>query len=77
MDYIEMLDREFGRFYRLSREQLERAYRLALNELKDPMRSYLAVLGLISELMSGTATLKNNDKLSGDTAWKITQIIKS
>lgn len=76
MDYIEMLDREFGRAHRIPREKIEEVYNLALNELKDPMNTYLAVLGLISELVRGT-TVFDYSSLSKDTIKEITLIIKA
>lgn len=76
MDYIGMLDREFGRAHRIPRENIEKVYNLALNELQDDMNAYLAVLGLVSELVRGT-TVFDYSSLSKDTVKQITRIIKA
>lgn len=47
MEYTGMLDAEFGRYYRIRKESIEKAYQIALDELNDELVAYFAVHGCI------------------------------
>ena len=48
--YIDYLNLEFGRHYRISKESLEKVYQIALSELNDELEAYLATHGLIKKM---------------------------
>ena len=45
--YINCLVLEFGRYYKISKENIEKAYQIAMDELKDELATYFAVHGCI------------------------------
>ena len=56
-NYINYLVLEFGRYYGISKESLEKAYQIALDELKDELAAYFAAHGCIK-----TMYMKDSDE---------------
>jgi len=48
--YINCLVLEFGRYYKISKENIEKAYQIAMDELNDELAAYLATHGLIKKM---------------------------
>lgn len=55
MDYIGMLDLEFGKYYRIRKESIEKAYQIALDELNDELAAYFATHGFIKKMYVGNS----------------------
>lgn len=55
--YINCLVLEFGRYYKISKENIEKAYQIAMDELKDELATYFAVHGCIK-----TMYIKDSDE---------------
>ena len=54
--YIDYLVLEFGKFYRISKESIEKAYQIALDELNDELAAYFAVHGCIRTMYADEET---------------------
>mgnify|MGYP004455281969 CR=1 FL=1 len=55
MDYMRMLDLEFGKYYRIRKESIEKAYQIALDELNDELAAYFATHGFIKKMYVGNS----------------------
>ncbi|UVM86285.1 MAG: hypothetical protein [Bacteriophage sp.] len=55
--YINYLVLEFGRYYKISKENIEKAYQIALSELGSELAAYFAVHSCIK-----TIYIKDSDK---------------